>query len=170
VGRSLDSDSQEAGEIAMMQSVFTFLITLQFLVVLLHDWLQIPGWTHGRQVYAELGKAKMWIGTAFNGLFPGLAVGFSLYYWQKPKPSFVLTYWLVYCAMTVAGAIQAWWIPYWRGTDEKTKAMYSKMYAGTIQVLPARGDNPRPNLLHLCFHLLFFTTLALSAILRFRAA
>jgi hypothetical protein len=152
----------------MMQTLFTFLIIAQFLAVLLHDWLQIPGWTHGRQVYAELGKTKMWLGTAFNGLFPGLAAGFALYYWQKQAPSFVLTYWLVYCAITVAGAIQAWWLPYWRGTDEKTKAMYSKMYAGTIQVLPARGENPRPNLLHLFFHVLFLATLVLSAILRFR--
>jgi hypothetical protein len=48
--------------------------------------------------------------------------------------------------------------------------MYSNMYAGTIQVLPARGDNPRPNLLHLCFHALFLVTLALSAVLRFGTA
>jgi hypothetical protein len=152
----------------MMQTLFTVLITVQFLVVLLHDWLHIPGWTHGRQVYAELGKANMWMGTALNALFPGLAAGFALCYWQRPKPSFVLTYWLVYCAVTVVGAIQAWWLPYWRGTDEKTKAMYSNMYVGTIQVLPARGNNPRPNLLHLYFHVLFLATLVLSAILRFR--
>jgi hypothetical protein len=126
----------------MMQTLFAFLITVQFLAVLLHDWLHIPGWTHGRQVFAELGPAKMSMATALNGLFPGTAVGFALYYWQKPKPSFVLTYWLVYCAVTVFWAIQAWWIPYLRGTDEKTKTLYSKLYARTIQVLPVRGDNP----------------------------
>jgi hypothetical protein len=34
-------------------------------------------------------------------------------------------------------------------------------------VLPARGDNPRPNLLHLFFHVLFVVTLCLSLALRF---
>jgi hypothetical protein len=154
----------------MIQTIFTFLITAQFLVGVLHDWLHIPGWTHGRQVYAALGPAKMWLSTAVNGLLPGLAVGFALSYWQRPKPSFVLTYWLVYCTVTVAGAMQAWWIPYFRGTDEKTKEMYAKMYEGTIQVLPAHGNNPRPNLLHLFFHSLFLTTLTLSVILRFKTA
>jgi hypothetical protein len=33
--------------------------------------------------------------------------------------------------------------------------------------LPARGDNPRPNLLHLGFHALFLTTLTLACFVRF---
>lgn len=154
----------------MTQSLFTLLIAAQFLAVGLHDWLNIPGWTHGRQVAAALGPGKMGISTAVNAVFPGLAVGYALVFWARPKPSFVLTYWLIYCAVTVLGAIQAWWLPYLRGTDEKTKAMYARMYAGTIQVLPERGSNPRPNLLHLCFHALFLTTLALAVMLRFRWA
>jgi hypothetical protein len=136
----------------------------------LHDWLNIPGWTHGRQVYAALGPAKMWIGTAINALFPGLATFYVFHYWHRPKPGFVLGYWVVYCGVTVMSAVQAWWLPYFRGTDEKTKDLYAKMYAGTRQVLPAHGDNPRPNLLHLYFHGLFLSTLVLSALLWLRIA
>jgi hypothetical protein len=58
----------------------------------------------------------------------------------------------------------AWWIPYFRGTDVKTKELYSKMYAGTRQVLPPHGDNPRPNLSPLYFHALFLSTLILSVL------
>jgi hypothetical protein len=36
------------------------------------------------------------------------------------------------------------------------------MYAGTKQVLPPRGDHPRPNLLHICFHVLFVVNMCLS--------
>ena len=36
----------------MIQTLFTILICAQFLVVVLHDWIDISGWTHGRQVYA----------------------------------------------------------------------------------------------------------------------
>lgn len=154
----------------MIETLFAVLITLQFLLIVSHDWLNIPGWTHGRQVYAVLGPVKMWIGTAINAVFPGLAAFFAFYYWHRPKTPFVLNYWAIYCAITVLGAIQAWWWPYFRGTDEKTKERYAKMFAGTRQVLPARGDNPRPNLLHLCFHGLFLATLALSVMLQLRIA
>jgi hypothetical protein len=152
----------------MIETLFAVLVTLQFLVMVLHDWLDIPGWTHGRQVYAALGPVKMWVGTVVNASLPGAAAFFAWHYWHRPKPSYVLTYWVVYCAFTGTGAIQAWWWPYFRGTDQKTKDLYAKMYAGTRQVLPPRGDNPRPNLLHLYFHASFLVTLVLSILLRLR--
>jgi hypothetical protein len=139
-------------------------------VVALHDWIEIPGWTHGRQMMAVLGPTKMAIGTAINCLFPGLAVAYAIYFWNSPKPNYAVYYWVIYCAMTVLGAITAWWIPYFRGTDEKTTQMYLKMYAGTKQILPPHGDNPRPNLLHLYFHVLFLANLILATALWLRIA
>jgi hypothetical protein len=154
----------------MVANVFAVLITMQFLVVALHDWVEVPGWTHGRQMYAALGRNKMILGTAINCVFPGLATFYAIEYWQKAKPWYVLDYWIIYCAVTVVSAITAWWIPYFRGTDEKTTELYAKMYAGTKQVLPARGNNPRPNVLHLYFHALFLITLVLSIVLKFGIA
>lgn len=152
------------------QTIFTVLVCVEFVVMVFHDWLNIPGWTHGRQVYAAIGPVKMWVGTIINSLFPGVAAFFALHYWHRPKPGFVLNYWVIFCVITGMGAIQAWWLPYFRGTDEKTKELYAKMYAGTRQVLPPHGDNPRPNLLHLYFHALFLCTLVLSIILWLRIA
>jgi hypothetical protein len=79
-------------------------------------------------------------------------------------------YWVLYCAVTLASAIGMWYVPYFFGTSEERKREFSRMYAGTRQVLPSRGDNPRPNLLHLCFHVLFVVTFVLAAVLRFRGA
>jgi hypothetical protein len=76
-------------------------------------------------------------------------------------------YWVLYCAITVLSAIAMWYVPYLFGASEKTKLEYAKMYAGTWQVLPRRGDNPRPNVLHLGFHLLFLATLVLACVIRF---
>ena len=154
----------------MITILFTALIVVQLLVVALHDLADIPGWTHGSQMRAALGPTKTVVGTVINCLFPGLAVAFAFYYWHRPKPGFVLDYWIIYCGITVIGAITAWWIPYFRGTDEKTKQLYSAMYAGTRQVLPAHGDNPRPNLLHLYFHALFLSNLVLATVLWFGIA
>jgi len=64
----------------------------------------------------------------------------------------VSDYWIIYCAVTLVLAVAMWYVPYFFGTTEERKREYSKMYAGTRQVLPPRGDNPRPNLLHVCFH------------------
>ena len=153
-----------------MQTAFTCLITLQLLVVALHDLVDIPGWTHGGQVQALIGRRKLWAATLINSVFPGLAVAFAFSYLSKPKPHFVFNYWLIYCAITVASAIAMWYVPYFLGASEKTKRDYLMMYAGTRQVLPPRGDNPRPNLLHICFHGLFVVTFILAVILRLRSA
>ena len=72
----------------------------------------------------------------------------------------------MYCAVTVASAIGMWYVPYLFGTTEKQKREYGTMYAGTRHVLPPRGDNPRPNLLHICFHLLFAANLFLAIAIR----
>ena len=57
-------------------------------------------------------------------------------------------------------------IPYFFGASQKLKRDYERMYAGTRHVLPERGDNPRPNLLHICFHVLFVVNFCLALISR----
>ena len=146
----------------MLQNCFAILLILGSLMGGLHDWIDVPGWTNGQQIRAALGMKKMLIGTAVNGLFPGLVAALAIYYWDTPAPSSVRSLWVVYCAVGVVGAITMWWIPYFRGTDQKTKDFYSKMCAGTIQVLPPHGDNPRPNLFHVVLHAVGATSLILA--------
>ncbi len=146
---------------------FAILISLQFALVVFHDLVDIPGWAHGRQVRAAIGRRKFWIGTLINAVFPGVALIYALRFWNAPVPDHIATYWWVYCGITVVSAIAMWWLPYFFGTREETKRLYAAMYAGTKQALPARGDNPRPNLLHLFFHALFLVNLGLALWLRF---
>jgi hypothetical protein len=151
----------------LIQTLFTSLIVLQFVLVGFHDLVDIPGWTHGNQVKAIVGTRKLWMATVVNAIFPGVAVAFAVCFWNKPKPAYVFDYWLIYCVATFISAIAMWYVPYFFGTTEQKKRDFSRMYAGTRQVLPSRGDNPRPNLLHVCFHVLFVTTLLLALALRF---
>jgi hypothetical protein len=150
-----------------IELALSVLLCLQFLVVTLHDWLNIPGYTHGRQVQATVGRRKFLLATGINSIFPGIAVAFVFLYSTGPKPAYVTTYWFLYCAVTVASAIAMWYIPYFVGASQTLKDEYTAMYAGTRHLLPARGDNPRPNLLHLGFHALFLTTLTLACFVRF---
>jgi hypothetical protein len=70
-------------------TLFAFLIMLQFIVIVCHDWLDIAGWTHGRQVQAVIGRTKLLWATAINALFPGAAVAFAAWFWGKSHPRFV---------------------------------------------------------------------------------
>jgi hypothetical protein len=147
-----------------MHVIFACLLTLQFLVIVLHDWLDIPGWTHGSQVQSVVGRRKLLIATLINAIFPATAVAFAWSVWRRPAPAFVSIYSILYCAITVLSAVFMWYVPYVLGAAEKTCREYACMYAGTRHVLPARKDNPRPNLLHLYFHALFVVNLCLAVL------
>jgi hypothetical protein len=77
---------------------------------------------------------------------------------------------LIYCAIALMSAIGMWYIPYLCGAPEKQKSEYLSLYEGTRHVLPARGDNPRPNLFHIGIHVLFVVNFCLALVLRFRQA
>lgn len=145
-----------------MQELFTVLIGVQFLVILLHDLVEIPGWTHARQMRAVLGTGKLVGATLANAVYPGIAIGLAIAFWMRPAPLVVSRYWVIYCGVTVVSAIAMWYVPYFRGATGKIKEDYARFYAGTRHWLPTRGDNPRPNALHLIFHVLFVVTLGLA--------
>src|SRR6266496_6831601 len=102
-----------------METLFACLITLQFLAVVSHDLIDIPGWTHGAQVRAVVGRRKLWLATLINAIFPGLAVGYAIYFWNRPKPGYVADYWVLYCAVTLLSAIAMWYVPYFFGASQE---------------------------------------------------
>lgn len=148
-----------------MQTVFSVLIIAQFLVVILHDLIEIPGWVHGHQVREVIGRSKLYIATAVNAIFPAVAVILAVRFWSGPKPSYVYRYWTIYCAITVISAVAMWYVPYLFGTDKQTCSQYEAMYRGTRHILPRRGENPRPNLFHIMLHVLFLATLIIAVTL-----
>jgi len=54
-----------------LQLLLTMLITVQFVVIVLHDLLDIPGWTNGTKVREVVGRKKLWLATAINAVFSG---------------------------------------------------------------------------------------------------
>ena len=63
-----------------MLTLFTCLIVLQFIIILAHDLVDIPGLVHGSQVQALMGRRKVWLASFANSIFPGIAVAFALYF------------------------------------------------------------------------------------------
>ncbi|MDP9039602.1 MAG: hypothetical protein M3O02_10075 [Acidobacteriota bacterium] len=153
-----------------MNALFTGLIVLQFLIIVSHDLINVSGWIHGSQIQAQIGKRKVWLATLGNAVFPGIAVGFALYFWSRPRPGYVTNYWVIYCSIALLSAVGMWYMPYLLGAPENKKKEYLSMYAGTRQILPERGDNPRPNLFHVGIHILFLVNFWLAFALRFHSA
>jgi hypothetical protein len=153
-----------------MTALFMCLIVLQFLIIVSHDLIDVPGWVHGSQIQAQIGKGKVWLATFANAVFPGIAVGFALYFWSRPRPGYVSNYWVIYCSIALLSAVGMWYVPYLRGASEEQSRKYLTMYAGTRHILPKRGDNPRPNLFHVGIHLLFMVNFCLALALRFHEA
>jgi heme O synthase-like polyprenyltransferase len=78
----------------------------------------------------------------------------------------VTCHWILYCAITLLSAIFMWYVPYFLDAAERTRDEYSRMYAGTLHVLPPRNGNPRPNLLQIFFHVLFVANFCLALVIR----
>jgi hypothetical protein len=152
-----------------IEIIFAGLIALQFLIIAAHDWINVPGWIHGSQVQAVVGRRKLAWGTLMNVAFPGTALAYAIWFFHEHKPVFVLNYWVIYTAITVTSALFMWWVPYFFGSSAKRAEEYRKMYAGTRHVLPIRKGDPGPNLVHLAFHGLFLSTLVLALIFRLKA-
>ena len=151
-----------------METPFASLITLQFLIIAVHDWIDIPGWIHGSNAQKVIGRTKLAWATIVNVVFPGVAVILAFRYYRIPKPVYVPNYWVIYTALTVASAIFMWWVPYFFGSSSQRLSTYNQMYEGTLHVLPVRKGDPGPNLIHIIFHLLFLSTLSLALALRCR--
>lgn len=150
-----------------MVTLFTCLIIFQFAVIVAHDLVDVPGLISGSQVQAVMGRRKVWLASIANAIFPGIAAAFAIYFWRHARPHYVSNYWVIYSAIAVLSAVGMWYVPYFVGAPQKIKEEYLRMYSGTRHVLPAHGDNPRPNLFHMGVHALFLTTLVVALVLRF---
>ncbi len=148
----------------VMNLLFTCLIIAQLVVVAAHDWLDIPGIVAGSRVQAVIGRRKLAWATVINCLFPGFAVALAIRFFHAPRPDFALRYWLIYTGITVGSAFVMWWVPYLFGASAKHRELYEKMYAGTRFILPAHRGDRGPNLLHICFHVLFLSTFILALV------
>jgi hypothetical protein len=132
-----------------MVLLFTCLITLQFAIIVSHDLIDIPGWVHGSQVQALIGRRKVWLATLANSVFPGIAAGLAIYFWHRPRPAYVPNYWVIYCAVALLSAVGMWYVPYLRGAPQKQKSRILKHVCGNSANSPcAWGQSPHQSLSH----------------------
>jgi len=90
---------------------------------------------------------------AVNGILMSLApVGFTF------GVRGLMWYGVVYYFVLFAEELRVWWVPYLFGASKTWQAAYDRLHSQTIKVLPARGQNPIPNLEHLILNVLTLVT------------
>jgi hypothetical protein len=74
------------------------------------------------------------LAAAINYPFPlAVAAGVA---WHRP---WSLTVALAVCALTVAGHVRSWWVPYFGGSTEAQREAYRREYGRTLKILPTEG-------------------------------
>ena len=154
----------------MNDALFVALVGLQAVqvaILWLHDWLPLPPLNDVAAVRGENGFARLALTTVLQsapytvGLAATLASGSA-----APLHGWVRTWLWISYGLLFAGELQAWWIPYARGTSEARTARYAEMFGRTHAFLPAR-HGITPNTLHAILHACTAATLILLALTSF---
>jgi hypothetical protein len=126
----------------------------------LHDWIPLGSLNDVKAVRAANLLDKLLLST-FISLTPfafGLAA--SVYYLGRPYPHWLSLYLEISYALLFLGELQAWWFPYFFGSDAARAARYQAMFGNTHAFLPAR-NGITPNTLHVMLHGATFATLVI---------
>ena len=138
--------------------------TILWVILAIHDWLplgrlnDVTALRKQQSLFATLCATVINLGACTWALWLTLPVG-------KLGVSLPLDVVLIYLFMTV-GTLLAWWKPYFFGSSAEMKQKMQP-YVNTHHVLPARGDNIRPNTLHLIVHIFIWVAFMLSLIFTF---
>ena len=130
------------------------------LYLLFQDWVTVPRFNEPHT--GDVGVGRRLAISAGNVVPPLLLlVLVAASPATGPLPWWTLGWGILYDVAFLVLVWMAWYGPYLHGTTPQRTAEYRAEFARTIQVLPARGDHPRPNLAHVILHVLFLATVVL---------
>ena len=137
------------------------LLCLQILHVaflLLHDWIRLGTLNDTRAVRAANPGGKLLRATLVSSAPFVIALFFSLRHQRTGYPHWLFLFlWIAY-ALLFFGELQAWWFPFFFGTEPARVARYDQMFGATHSFLPPR-NGIRINTLHTLLHLATLLTL-----------
>ena len=149
--------------------MLALLLALQVFHVaflLLHDWVPLGTLNDVAAVRRESSVAKLITATVVSTLPYGIALGFSLHDQHHGYPHWLFTFlWIAY-VLLLAGELQAWWVPYFRGATPERIERYAAMFGNTHAFLASR-NGVRINTLHCILHAATALTLVTLAVVTF---
>ncbi|HEX4155250.1 MAG TPA: hypothetical protein VHY48_06520 [Acidobacteriaceae bacterium] len=134
--------------------------------LLLHDWVPLGGLNDVQAVRAENPGSRLLRTTLISAAPFVVGLVGSFWFLHRGYPMW-LWYWLwASYALLFAGELNAWWIPYVKGTTEERVKRYRAMFGRTWAFLPERNGIV-PNALHVVLHAATLATLGVLGALTF---
>jgi hypothetical protein len=143
----------------------TLLIFQGFHVVFLwlHDWIPLGPLNDVGAVRSQNTLTRLVRATLINSVPYTIGLVYSLIYFHRPYPMW-LVYWLwISYGVLFAGELQAWWVPYLFRAEPERASRYQIMFGRTHSFLPER-NGIAPNTAHVLLHAATLATLCLLAI------
>ena len=150
-----------------IEFLFVNLLIIQCLFLMAHDFVDLFPFNDIENLRQSRSFKMRVLTTAVKTLPAIIALVLAVIYFGEWKPVGIGIYFSAYFFTTIAVTYFIWYRPYLFGTSEEQKSNYKIEFSRTHQILPAIGDNPRPNTLHVFVHLLFFVNALLMAYVGF---
>jgi hypothetical protein len=151
----------------MTLTAFVVCQSLVMLFIALHDWVPLGRLSNLEAVRAADSTMKLFFVTVLSTLPFAIGLAASVYYAPVGNPIW-LTWllWITY-GLAIYGMMRAWYWPYFFGGDPARVQRYQQRFANTRAFLPT-FHGIRPDTLHVCFHAVLVSTVALLGVLTFR--
>jgi hypothetical protein len=125
------------------------------LFLLLHDWIDIYPLNDLETFNKHCSLRNKILMTIINTPFFIIYTGILVYYWATPIPLYAHAYLIMCNVLFLIGIIFSWWLPYFFGRPISQVKELHETHGTTHTFLPAIGNNPTPDTLHVIFHLVF---------------
>lgn len=148
-------------KILFTEKVFLTFMWLILLIMLFHDWIDLGPFNDLEGIRARNTTEELILITGINVASIGIILLLAHLFAGKTYPLWVKLWLVIHPSCVFAGALSAWWIPYFFGTDADMVERYEIMFGDTHSFLPER-NGITVNTIHVLFHsmLLFCIFLA----------
>ena len=148
-------------DIKSYEKAFMAGLGLIVLFMLIHDWVPLGPLNDVEGVKLENSTSGLVRTTIINTLSILIVVIIAMIFIGKRYPIWARIWLVIHLGSITAGAIMAWWIPYFFGADQETSKRYEVMFGNTHSFLP-EINNITPNTIHVLFHLILLVTWILA--------
>ncbi|WP_010277088.1 hypothetical protein [Paenibacillus senegalensis] len=138
--------------ISNFEKVFAAGLMIIMLFMVTHDWIPLGGLNDLEGIRSQHTTSELVSATLFNFASILIVFGLAMWFLGKAYPLWVRIWLVAHLGGIFAGAMAAWWIPYWFGADDNLVMRYDAMFGSTHAFLPVMNGIV-PNTIHVLFHL-----------------
>ncbi len=146
--------------ITIPEKILLVLLTAILVFMIVHDWIPLGSLNELEGIRAENTIGELLFTTLFNTISIGIVLFLAYWFRGRIYPLWVKAWLIIHPCFIFAGALKAWWIPYFTGADDAALKRYETMFADTHHFLP-EINGFSVNTIHAVFHATLLTCIFL---------